>query len=141
VPIEASEEPEKPDKLAIRVPGGFDVCKPKEKIEEECSLAVVPPGTLVPLPCPDLPAPVLESIISIQVRRIKMEYRCINLPCCVEILSKTSLLLSISLCRLMKVHRLRLKQKHGKKSAKLANMLMIWSNYHAIGRYLWIPSR
>ncbi|KAG7673554.1 hypothetical protein KSW81_006756 [Nannochloris sp. 'desiccata'] len=66
VPVEAAEEPDKPDKLAIGVPGGFDVGKPKENIEEECSLAVLPLGTLVPLPCPDLPASVLESIISIQ---------------------------------------------------------------------------
>jgi hypothetical protein len=79
VPIEASEEPDKPDKLAIGVSGGFDVGKPKETIEEECSLAVMPPGTLVPLPCTDLPAQVLESIISIQVWRPGNKYTYLNL--------------------------------------------------------------
>lgn len=70
VPLEEPEEPAKPEKLAIGVAGGFDLGKPKEKIEEECSLAVLPFGALLPLPCPDLPAQVIESIVSIQVNRL-----------------------------------------------------------------------
>jgi len=81
VPIDASEEPKKPDKLAIGVSGGFNVDKPKETIEEECSMAVMPRCALVPLPCPDLPAQVLESIISIQVWRTESKYVYLNLSC------------------------------------------------------------
>ena len=67
MPLDEPEEPEKPDKMAIGVPGGFDLGKPKEKVEEECALAIIPAGALLPLPCPDLPAEVIDSITSIQV--------------------------------------------------------------------------
>lgn len=68
MPIEEADEPAQPEKLAIGVPGGFDLGKPKEKIEEECAVAVMPEGLLVPLPCPDLPPQILDSVTSIQVK-------------------------------------------------------------------------
>ena len=95
MPLEEAEEAGKPDKLAIGVSGGFEVGKPKEKIEEECSLAIMPNGILVPLPCPELPSEVIDSIISIQASHLY--YRCMTesiLICsniCIMLTNQTSM--------------------------------------------------
>ena len=82
VPITEGEEAAQPEKLAIGVPGGFDVGKPKEKIEEECFVVVEPAGVSVPLPCPDFPPTVLESVISIQVSGTTGNYTTISMLLC-----------------------------------------------------------
>lgn len=61
-PIEAP----KPEKMAIGVPGGFNVDEPVHRYEDQWSLAVMPGAMLIPLPCPELPEQVLSSIASIQ---------------------------------------------------------------------------
>lgn len=57
-----------PEKLAIGVPGGFDATKPRELIEEDLSLAVMPAEIIIPLPCDQLPSAIADCIASIQVR-------------------------------------------------------------------------
>ena len=64
---EQADAQAKPEKLAIGVPGGFDVGGKPERFEDEHSLAVLPGGALVPLPCPELPEQVLNAITAIQV--------------------------------------------------------------------------
>lgn len=48
------------------MPGGFNVNEPQDKYEDHWAVAVLPGDTLVPLPCPELPEAVLDSITSIQ---------------------------------------------------------------------------
>jgi hypothetical protein len=57
-----------PEKLAIGVPGGFVASKPRERVEEDLSLAVMPAEIIIPLPCDQLPSAIADSIASIQVR-------------------------------------------------------------------------
>jgi ubiquitin carboxyl-terminal hydrolase 5/13 len=67
VPIPEDEQSSEPEKLAIGVPGGFNIDGPKHRIEEEFGLAVMPSGSIIPLNSGDIPPNVMDSIISVQV--------------------------------------------------------------------------
>jgi hypothetical protein len=65
---EASQQDKKPSKMAIGGDGGFQLEKDSTKIEKEHALVLMPQKTRIPLPCPDLPEIVLQSIQAVMVR-------------------------------------------------------------------------
>jgi ubiquitin carboxyl-terminal hydrolase 5/13 len=56
----------KPTKMALGIEGGFDLDEePLATYEEENSIVILPSFTTIPLPCPDLPPKIQESVAGI----------------------------------------------------------------------------
>ena len=70
VPLSQEKQLEKqarPDKLAIGGDGGFQLEEDKYEVEKSQALTVLPEGTDIALPCPELPEIILSAIKGVMV--------------------------------------------------------------------------
>ena len=64
------EKQARPDKLAIGGDGGFQLDEDKYEVEKSQALTVLPEGTEIPLPCPELPEIILSAIKGVMVKSL-----------------------------------------------------------------------